>query len=244
MPRAHPGPSYAPPPKPSPLNPRRHSFAAVTPQQSMAVDDALSCLMLLPGSSQAHAALPTSAARLQSTTVDNGSTSSFHRRFAISDEFLLLNISLEDLGREHGVGEERDFLLATTVTLHGGLARLGTPESFQSRVFGESLPSSSEMLNLSYDWFRGEVPATIGCLAHLQVLDLSYNAFSGTLSSNLSSCVSLLVLSLNSNHIHGRIPVELGNRLSNLRGLLVANNILAVAILGSLDNLCSSSTLI
>ncbi|XP_035814698.1 uncharacterized protein [Zea mays] len=34
------------------------------------------------------------------------------------------------------------------------------------------------MLNLSYDWFRGEVLATIGRLAHLQVLDLSYNAFS------------------------------------------------------------------
>jgi hypothetical protein len=62
------------------------------------------------------------------------------------------------------------------------------------------------MLNLSYDWFREEVPATIDRLAHLQVLDLSYNAFSGTLSSNLSSCVSLLVLSLSSNHIHGRIP--------------------------------------
>jgi Leucine-rich repeat (LRR) protein len=75
------------------------------------------------------------------------------------------------------------------------------------------------MLNLSYDWFREEVPVTINRLAHLQVLDLSYNAFSG-------SCVSLLVLSLSRNHIHGRIPVELGNRLSNLRGLLVANNIL------------------
>ncbi|PWZ31338.1 Phytosulfokine receptor 2 [Zea mays] len=33
------------------------------------------------------------------------------------------------------------------------------------------------MLNLSSNWFRGEVPATIVRLAHLQALDLSYNAF-------------------------------------------------------------------
>jgi hypothetical protein len=46
---AHLGPSYAPPPEPSPLNPRRHSFATVTPPQSMVEDDAPSCLMLLPG---------------------------------------------------------------------------------------------------------------------------------------------------------------------------------------------------
>lgn len=33
------------------------------------------------------------------------------------------------------------------------------------------------MLNLSSNRFRGEVPATIVRLAHLQALDLSYNAF-------------------------------------------------------------------
>ncbi|ONM16590.1 hypothetical protein ZEAMMB73_Zm00001d003267 [Zea mays] len=33
------------------------------------------------------------------------------------------------------------------------------------------------MLNLSSNWFHGEVPATIVRLAHLQALDLSYNAF-------------------------------------------------------------------
>uniref|UniRef100_A0A804N4Z6 Uncharacterized protein n=2 Tax=Zea mays TaxID=4577 RepID=A0A804N4Z6_MAIZE len=58
------GPSYAPPPKPSPLNPRRCGFAVVTPSQSLAAADAPSCLMLLPGGdpSRAHAALPSSAA--------------------------------------------------------------------------------------------------------------------------------------------------------------------------------------
>jgi hypothetical protein len=39
------------------------------------------------------------------------------------------SISLEDLGRERDVGEERDFLLATTAMMHGELARLGTPRS-------------------------------------------------------------------------------------------------------------------
>ena len=126
----------------------------------------------------------------------------------------------------------------------GGVAELALLRAHRRAVSAFGNLTFLQMLNLSYDWFRGEVPATIGRLVHLQVLDLSYNAFSGTLSSNLSSCISLLVLSFSSNHIHGCIPVELGNRLSNLRGLLVANNILAGAILGSLDNLCSSSTLI
>lgn len=43
------------------------------------------------------------------------------------------------------------------------------------------------MLKLSYDWFHGEVPATIDRLAHLQVLDLSYNAFSGEVNLMLAA---------------------------------------------------------
>nr|AGT15911.1 LRR-kinase protein [Saccharum hybrid cultivar R570] len=94
-------------------------------------------------------------------------------------------------------------------------------------------------LNLSSNWFQGEIPESIGRLARLQALDLSYNALSGTLPASLSSCVSLLLLSLSSNQIHGRIPVELGNKLTYLRGLLLANNSLTGAIPGSLGNLSS-----
>jgi Leucine-rich repeat (LRR) protein len=96
-----------------------------------------------------------------------------------------------------------------------------------------------QTLNLSSNWFQGEVPASIGRLARLQTLDLSYNEFYGTLPVNLSFCTSLLFLRLGSNRLHGRIPVELGDRLTGLEMLSWRNNSLTGTIPGSLANLSS-----
>ncbi|CAL4958207.1 unnamed protein product [Urochloa decumbens] len=99
-------------------------------------------------------------------------------------------------------------------------------------------------LNLSYNWFQGNIPASIGRLASLKMLDLRYNTFNGKLPANLSSCASLLILRISSNQLHGRIPVELGQKLTSLKRLSLNNNSLTGAIPESLSNMSSLYSLV
>nr|CDM81156.1 unnamed protein product [Triticum aestivum] len=75
-------------------------------------------------------------------------------------------------------------------------------------------------LNLSFNWFHGEIPASLGRLHRLRRLDLSDNSFSSTFPVNLSSCVSMTEMRLRNNKLGGRIPTELGDKLASLEDAL------------------------
>ncbi|KAM0839898.1 hypothetical protein ACQ4PT_060015 [Festuca glaucescens] len=92
-------------------------------------------------------------------------------------------------------------------------------------------------LDLSYNWFHGEIPASPGRLRRLQRLDLYDNSFSGMLPVNLSSCISMTTMGLHDNKLGGRIPAELGEKLVSLEALWLSNNSFTGPIPASLGNL-------
>nr|BAK04450.1 predicted protein [Hordeum vulgare subsp. vulgare] len=94
-----------------------------------------------------------------------------------------------------------------------------------------------QTLNLSFNWFHGEIPASLGRLRRLQRLDLSSNSFSGMLPVNLSSCISMTEMMLRNNKLGGRIPAELGDKLTSLQVVSLRNNSFTGFIPASLANL-------
>uniref|UniRef100_A0A0D9VLL2 non-specific serine/threonine protein kinase n=1 Tax=Leersia perrieri TaxID=77586 RepID=A0A0D9VLL2_9ORYZ len=94
-------------------------------------------------------------------------------------------------------------------------------------------------LNLSYNWFHGEIPPSIGQLRRLQALDMRDNSLSGTIPANLSFCTSMTYLHLGSNQLHGCIPPELGNMMMRLQKIELHNNSFTGPIPSSLANLSS-----
>ncbi|RLM60811.1 hypothetical protein C2845_PM14G07900 [Panicum miliaceum] len=105
------------------------------------------------------------------------------------------------------------------------------------------------MLDLSLNWFTGELPTEVssmtsikylvlaqnnfygeihpvyGQLVQLQVLDLSYNNLSGGVPADIGNLSSLLVLMLAGNQLSGEIPREIGNCTSLLWLNLAGNKL-------------------
>ncbi|KAL9239696.1 hypothetical protein vseg_013994 [Gypsophila vaccaria] len=66
--------------------------------------------------------------------------------------------------------------------------------------------------------FSGELPPSIGNLAHLKILNIADNQFSGPIPSSIGNLVSLVYLILNDNNFVGDIPLSITN-LTNLNTL-------------------------
>jgi Leucine-rich repeat (LRR) protein len=91
-----------------------------------------------------------------------------------------------------------------------------------------------EVLVLSKNQLRGEIPECLGTMENLYVLDLQENRLSGEIPeslANLSSSIEFLFLY--SNMLTGAIPPALGN-LSGLLHLDLMDNMLSGAIPWSL----------
>lgn len=89
----------------------------------------------------------------------------------------------------------------------------------------------------SENWFGGVVsPSIFGGGCALDILDLSRNKFRGEVPGEISNCRSLRILNLWGNNFTGLIPPELGS-LSSLEGLFLGNNSLSRDIPESLLNL-------
>lgn len=80
-----------------------------------------------------------------------------------------------------------------------------------------------EYLNLSYNFFSGQLPVAIFNLTSLKSLDISRNNFSGHFSGGISSLQSLIVLDAFSNSFSGPLPADL-SRLKNLKVLNLAGS--------------------
>ncbi|XP_043720747.1 receptor-like protein 56 [Telopea speciosissima] len=114
---------------------------------------------------------------------------------------------------------------------------------------GKMLPNI-QYLNLSYNYFKGGIPPSIGEMKQLESLDLSYNNFSGEIPYNMAvGCFNLFFLRLSYNsliylHLDGNeftwLPsVEFVNN-SNLQTLDIGDNNLYGSIpywIGELSNL-------
>ncbi|KAL1325635.1 hypothetical protein AAHE18_13G174600 [Arachis hypogaea] len=78
-------------------------------------------------------------------------------------------------------------------------------------------------LNLSYNFFSGQLPVQIFNLKTLKSLDISRNNFSGHFPNGISSLQNLLVLDAFSNSFSGPLPAEL-SQLQNLKVLNLAGS--------------------
>ncbi|XP_023749486.2 receptor-like protein EIX2 isoform X2 [Lactuca sativa] len=67
-------------------------------------------------------------------------------------------------------------------------------------------------------WLEGEISHSLLNLTYLNILDLSYNSFRGTIPTIIGSLTELRYLDLGWNHFNGTIPPEFGN-LTNLQHL-------------------------
>ncbi|XP_010023352.2 LRR receptor-like serine/threonine-protein kinase HSL2 [Eucalyptus grandis] len=97
--------------------------------------------------------------------------------------------------------------------------------SFNGTVAGPSLSLCSHLqwLNISSNYFVGQLPDLSPGFADLRFLDLSYNNFTGEFPASFGRLPALSVLSLYSNLLNGSIPSFLGN-LSQLTQLNIGYN--------------------
>ncbi|HIB48500.1 MAG TPA: Two component regulator three Y domain protein [Flavobacteriaceae bacterium] len=78
-------------------------------------------------------------------------------------------------------------------------------------------------ISLLFNNIKGEIPASIGDLSHLQTLELSFNAISGQLPETIGNLEVLEVLAFNGNNLSGTLPATLGN-LTRLKQLHLSSN--------------------
>ncbi|KAK4752686.1 hypothetical protein SAY87_021484 [Trapa incisa] len=78
-------------------------------------------------------------------------------------------------------------------------------------------------LDLSYNFFSGEIPESYGSMEFLQVLNLGHNRLSGGIPESFGDLKAIGVLDLSHNHLEGYLPASLG-ALSFLTDLDVSNN--------------------
>ncbi|KAF7849000.1 hypothetical protein BT93_L1351 [Corymbia citriodora subsp. variegata] len=96
---------------------------------------------------------------------------------------------------------------------------------FNGTVTGPSfsLCSRLQWLNISYNYFVGELPELSPGFANLRFLNLSFNNFTGEIPASYGRLPALSALSLYSNLLNGTIPSFLGN-LSELTLLEIGYN--------------------
>nr|AJG42090.1 LEPR3 [Brassica juncea] len=100
--------------------------------------------------------------------------------------------------------------------IHGELNSKNTILKLQSLPFLQAL-------DLSDNYFSGNIPSSLGNLSKLTFLDLSKNAFNGEIPSSLGNLSNLTILNLSQNKLIGKIPSSFG-RLKHLTGLYAADN--------------------
>ncbi|TKY55867.1 Leucine-rich repeat receptor protein kinase MSP1 [Spatholobus suberectus] len=95
-----------------------------------------------------------------------------------------------------------------------------------------------ETLDLSNNFFSGQIPESLSNLTRLARLGLSKNSFTGPIPSSIGSLSNLQELYLDNNNLQGTVPVSF-NRLRNLKRLEMQFNKLngVVPNLNSLKNL-------
>lgn len=119
-------------------------------------------------------------------------------------------------------------------------------------------------LELQKNNFAGNIPETLGNLSSLIELHMGMNKFNGTIPSSIGNCKKLIALTLEQNrligiipkslfglkslsislnlggnYLSGQLPVEMGNDLTNLNELILAENRLSGELPSSIGS-CSS----
>ncbi|PIA49536.1 hypothetical protein AQUCO_01300379v1 [Aquilegia coerulea] len=90
-------------------------------------------------------------------------------------------------------------------------------------LFSSSTSWRIENVNLSMNYFNGDVPCSFGNLSYLTYLDLHGNMLTGTIPPDLGNLMQLAYFDVSDNKLSGQIPYRLCN-LSNLAYFDLAGN--------------------
>lgn len=80
-----------------------------------------------------------------------------------------------------------------------------------------------EILDLSYNFFQGNIPEDLYKLTKLRLLHLEFNQFEGGIDGRIGNLTKMEILHLDHNHLTGPIPDGIGN-MTNLEGLYLHVN--------------------
>ncbi|XP_033508628.1 probable LRR receptor-like serine/threonine-protein kinase At3g47570 [Nicotiana tomentosiformis] len=141
-------------------------------------------------------------------------------------------------GNYLGTGELDDLSFISSLTNASSFRIL----EMQFNSFGGILPLSFrnlsnelQVVQLSYNKIRGNIPAEIGNFINLEEFQVRENLLTGTIPTNLGKVKNLQILDLSQNRFSGNIPSSLGN-LSVVTILLFHDNDLTGEIPASLRN--------
>ncbi|XP_050241887.1 probable LRR receptor-like serine/threonine-protein kinase At3g47570, partial [Quercus robur] len=116
-----------------------------------------------------------------------------------------------------GYGKDGDLKFLNFLSNCTGLEILGLAVNY----FGGLLPSSIanlstqlQILTLSENMIRGDIPVGIGDLVNLNVLVLEYNYLGGALPFEVGNLIDLAKLDLSNNRLSGKIPTTLQTCIS------------------------------
>ncbi|KAI9088564.1 hypothetical protein K1719_029678 [Acacia pycnantha] len=101
-----------------------------------------------------------------------------------------------------------------------------------------TLSSLSILLNLSYNYFGGNIPDEFGNLKNIGILDVSHNQFSEKIPQTIGDCQSLEFLFLQGNLFQETIPISLAS-LKGLKYLDLSQNNLSGMIPKGLQDIAS-----
>ncbi|KAJ4702055.1 Receptor-like protein kinase [Melia azedarach] len=98
------------------------------------------------------------------------------------------------------------------------------------------------VMDLSGNFFSGNLPVAVGNLAKLEVLRVANNSLHGLVPNGIAKCSLLQVFDLEGNRFSGQIPAFLGG-LSSLKTLSLGRNMFSGSIPLSFGNLSQLETL-
>ncbi|XP_075673804.1 uncharacterized protein LOC142643140 isoform X2 [Castanea sativa] len=105
-----------------------------------------------------------------------------------------------------------------------------------------TVKSQLRLINFSYNSFSGQVPASLGELQKLEYLSLDSNQLYGTLPSAVTNCSSLIHLSAEDNALKGLIPATMG-AIPKLQVLSLSHNELSGRVPASVGSLMKLAVL-
>ncbi|XP_077220575.1 phytosulfokine receptor 1-like isoform X2 [Tasmannia lanceolata] len=114
-----------------------------------------------------------------------------------------------------GVVCESSSVLGLGNSMGGKVVKLDLQKKLLKGVVSKSLAGLDQLksLNLSYNFFRDQLPSELFHLQQLEVLDLSYNRFSGSIPMD-TDLPSVRIFNISCNLFNGSQPLLIRNNLS------------------------------
>ncbi|XP_077220574.1 phytosulfokine receptor 1-like isoform X1 [Tasmannia lanceolata] len=142
-----------------------------------------------------------------------------------------------------GVVCESSSVLGLGNSMGGKVVKLDLQKKLLKGVVSKSLAGLDQLksLNLSYNFFRDQLPSELFHLQQLEVLDLSYNRFSGSIPMD-TDLPSVRIFNISCNLFNGSQPLLI--RSVNLKAFIISINWFSGSVNTSICNISSQISIL